>query len=685
MIRGGDVVYAGWLERKGTSMLTPWTTRWVVLTDNSVKHYKDDQAGTSAKGELKLDETTRIILAESEGYNNYRFAIATSSDILEFGVTDLDLRNMWIQKFVYVAEKKSALGAFVMRVTGDTEYRNAIKWERTVVAHSIDESSGLTPTNRKRVVTDASVENSCGKGKADYASFLPFDAWLTAFEPEVMQAREQAQRAEEARKKSGADAGKATAVEASSMDKLRDYLIESVVTNITATSTTRFCNLLLEGVVQLIAASERQLARTYRKRIEAEAAQAAASNASQWVGNSSSQAITPPQSLPGSPKKTRSIEAIEQDIPLSVQEDLLCTLGSLRALALSYRFQDPSRDTQMSFTRRLAAHQLERSLSRVLKSLEELQGKEKEKLKHLVGETVHHTTTAIHTAATDVDHTVDVAVDGAVSTAEQAEALIERELKEEDNQPRTPTQQETRRASLRLLHAIMRPLLSREFLQLEAAPLMQEFMVKNKDSVKQLEGLAAEVTQTFGGMMQTFIDKKIGDMEQLVVDQVDVFMNVVSEYSDPEVIDSNSYKHTAEAAARDSLQHQQATVIAGVAIPTTSKEVLQRIAVQKAVVDKKIAKIKTEGSVLWDGTDKSLVEMVLLEQTDSLWKQLQETVQMGVSYGLYALLDMAGGGLSASAIAAHQQQQQQGGETSHPAMAPATTTVPKPASTGYFF
>ena len=656
------VVYAGWLEYKGTSILgmSTWTPYWFVLTENSIKHYKDDTPRANVLAEFQLDITTRIVLAESEGYSNFRFAVVTVRDTLELGVTDLDVRNMWISKLIGVAETKSALGGFVMRVPVDTDYQNVYKWERAVVAHSIDESSDTSPSSTIK----ASAKEMTSIDKTDYASFRPIGAWMEEFEPEVIQAQQQAK--EDAKKPNSA------------VDNLRDHLVEDVVTNITVSSTTQFCNLLMDGIAELFALSERRLANIYRQRLDTKTAQVE-------TDTKHSHTVTPPPSQKNSPLKAKTLDALEQDIPLTVLEHLLSALGSLRALALSYRFDDPVKETQIAFTRRLAAHQLERSLSRVLKSLEELQGKEKEKLKHLVGETVHHTTTAIHTAATDVDHTVDVAVDGAVSTAEQAEALIERELKEEDNQSRTPTQQETRRASLRLLHAIMRPLLSREFLQLEAAPLMQEFMVKNKDSVKQLEGLAAEVTQTFGGMMQTFIDKKIGDMEQLVVDQVDVFMNVVSEYSDPEVIDSNSYKHTAEAAARDSLQHQQATVIAGVAIPTTSKEVLQRIAVQKAVVDKKIAKIKTEGSVLWDGTDKSLVEMVLLEQTDSLWKQLQETVQMGVSYGLYALLDMAGGGLSASAIAAHQQQQQQGGETSHPAMAPATTAATKPASTGYFF
>jgi hypothetical protein len=89
------------------------------------------------------------------------------------------------------------------------------------------------------------------------------------------------------------------------------------------------------------------------------------------------------------------------------------------------------------------------------------------------------------------------------------------------------------------------------------------------------------------------------------------------------------------------------------------------------------AKIKTEGSVMWDGTDKSLVEMVLLEQTDALYTQLQDSVRMCISGGLYALLDMAGGGLSAGAAAAHEQQ----AGNAAPPPAPAAP----PARSGYFF
>jgi hypothetical protein len=624
MDKGRGIIYAGWLERKGTSMMTPWTTRWVVLTLDKVQHYKEDK--TTLKGELVLDDTSRVIIADNDSYNNFRFAVATSTDSLEFGVSSIDERNMWLQKFVYITERKSELGAFIMRVASDTEYRNAYKWEQVVVAHSIESSSGLTPAKSQTVST-----KSTNGDATKFASFVPFDSWLEVFEPEVRQAREQAAREEELRQQ-----GHKVPESSSSMVRLRDYMVESIVTNITTVSTTKSCNLLLEGMCQLIAASERQLTRTYHACKAAEAA------------GVSGKAVSPEGSA-------NAIALDEHEIPLSVQEDLLCTLGSLRALILTYRFHDPSREAQMRFTRRLAVHQLERSLSRVLKSLEELQEQEQQRLEAVVK--LAQGTAAVHGLTVEGNESAPTenAAESAASPAG-------------DNASAQDKAREARKASLRQLRAIMRPLLSREFLQLEAAPLLQDFMNKNSSSLKQLEGLAAEVTDTFGAMVQVFIEKKITDMEEAVIDQVEKFVNVISEYSEPENADGTNATAQSEEAA---------PVEDEMSFPATPREVMVRLAKEKAAVDRKIAKIKTEGSVMWDGTDKSLVEMVLLEQTDALYTQLQDSVRMCISGGLYALLDMAGGGLSAGAVAAHEQQ----AGNAAPPPAPAAP----PARSGYFF
>jgi hypothetical protein len=149
---------------------------------------------------------------------------------------------------------------------------------------------------------------------------------------------------------------------------------------------------------------------------------------------------------------------------------------------------------------------------------------------------------------------------------------------------------------------------------------------------------------------------------------VEKFVNVISEYSEPETADGTSATAQIEEVA---------PVGDEMSFPATPREVMVRLAKEKAAVDRKIAKIKTEGSVMWDGTDKSLVEMVLLEQTDALYMQLQDSVRMCISGGLYALLDMAGGGLSAGAVAAHEQQ----AGNAAPPPAPAAP----PARSGYFF
>jgi len=597
-------------------MITPWTTRWVVLTPSKIMHYKEDKK--TLKGEMKIDETARVIIAVNESSSNYRFAIMTSTDGLEFGVSSIDERNMWIQKLVYLAEGKSVLGSLVMRVDCDADYRTTYKWESLVVAHSIESSSGLTmldgESNKKPKLKPARKD-------VHFASFVPFDEWQDIFEPDVRVAKEQAMKDEELRKQGG------KVPESSSMVRLRDYMVESLVTNITAVSTTKSCNLLLEGMCQLIAASERQLARTYQQCLSG------ATPKTKDITCSSIPATNTAEAGDGDGKFAQKIQNNDdaankvEEIPLEVQEDLLCTLGSLRALILSYRFYDATRDAQMQFTRRLAVHQLVRSLSRVMKSLEDIQDEVEAAAVELSG-------------AEGLSH--------AATTSKETE----------DEKAKRK-----RKASLIQLRAIMRPLLSREFLQLEAAPLLQDFMNRNNTSIKQFEGLAAEVKETFGNVVQSFVEKKITDMEDAVIDQMDKFVNVISEYSDNSVDPTILTPAAGDASA----------------LPSSSREVMVRLAQEKANVEKKIAQIKIEGSVLWDGTDKSLVEMVLLEQTDALWKQLQDSVSMCIEGGLYALLDMAGGGLSPAAAQAHEA------EHSHSA-APAPAPAPaKPSSSGFFF
>jgi hypothetical protein len=234
-----------------------------------------------------------------------------------------------------------------------------------------------------------------------------------------------------------------------------------------------------------------------------------------------------------------------------------------------------------------------------------------------------------------------------------------------------------RRASLKQFRAILRPLLSREFLQVEAAPLLQEFMKRNDMKLNELEGLAKEVTATFGDAMQKFVEKKVNEMEEMVVTHLEALMGTISEHSE-RVPTSDELAETLKGKLKEGAKKAVGTLDepslqeeSPPAFPQSSREVMVKLAQEKAALDRKIAQIKTEGSVLWDGSEKSLVEMVLLEKTDALWVQLQDAVRMCINKGLWALLDLTGAGL-------------------HPTNSPSAPSPPPPpptppASSGYFF
>jgi len=396
-----NVVYAGWLERKGSSMISPWSQRWVVLTLRNVRVYKDEKQ-LELKGELTVDEKTRVLFLEQPVNNFYRFAIVNLKECLEFGVQDVDIRNMWLQKLVHLAEQKSELGGHVMRVGSEADYRNVVQWESAVVADSIDKSTGVLvfQSVKSEVFDEHSrpVEQKhlsvVKEADPHFASFVPFDNWQETFEPEVRAAMLQAKKNEELRRQ-GYKTPDPTARE-----RVRDYMVDSIVTNITTTSTQGFCTSLLEGIVEVIAASERQLARKYHLASAAKnkLAVVASTDKPYEAFNSVGQSLpkeAPP--IAGSvrdikdasllvmtepPREDVHLPIEEEDIPLPVQADLLCALGSLRGLVLTYRFDSTANEAQLKFTRRLTVHQLERSLSKVLQALEDFQKEEFEKASH---------------------------------------------------------------------------------------------------------------------------------------------------------------------------------------------------------------------------------------------------------------------------------------------------------------
>lgn len=715
-------VYAGWLERKGTSLISPWSQRWVEMTYSQIRVYKDERL-SELKGQLTVDAKTRVLFVEQAVNNMYRFSIVNLKECLEFGVQDVDVRNMWLQKFVHVAEKKSELGGHVMRVGSEADYRSVGLWEKAVVADSIDKSTGLLvfQSVKSEVYSDKSspVEQKHLSVVVDddphYASFVPFDNWQETFEPEVRAAMLQAKKNEELRQQ-----GYKTS-DPSTRDRVRDYVVDSMVTNITHSSTQSFCNSLLEGMVQLIAASERQLARKYHlasaanNNLAVVASTDKASEGLNTVGHSmpkeAPHIATSVQQIQDAsllvvtdpPSGEVHLPVEENDIPLPVQADLLCALGSLRGLILSYRFDtSPANEAQIRFTRRLTVHQLERSLSKVLQALEELQKKEFEKAADTALDAVGEASAKGVTQKLEqkMQETVIDKIDTATAKFTTPTPEHQQDGKGDCKSPQSPTSSQedapsdkdtayersikVRRASLRQLRRILRPLLSREFLQMEAAPLLQDFMKRNNTNINEFAGLAAEVTATFGDAMQKFVEKKVAEMEEMVVTQLESLMGIISEYSE-HVPTTEELEQTVENKAKEgavkavstlddpALQKESAS-----SFPTTSREMMVRLAQEKAALDRKIAKIKTEGSVLWDGSDKSLVEMVLLEKTDALWVQLQDAVRLCINRGLYALLDLTGSGLS-TAPGQHLTA------TNANAPSPPPSAPAAAPSSGYFF
>ena len=179
-------------------------------------------------------------------------------------------------------------------------------------------------------------------------------------------------------------------------------------------------------------------------------------------------------------------------------------------------------------------------------------------------EAVHRTTDTVNQIANKAtinagteeaaDRTVKSAVDVVVSTAERENAAIEKEYKKEESKEEDSLQHEVKLTVMELLKALIRPLLSREILQAEAAPLMQEFLSKNKENVEKLQGLAKEVTQKLGDALLDILDKQIGELDELVLDQVEEVIDLVSEYTDPEFLDSIV---SANTATKDTAQQQQ--------------------------------------------------------------------------------------------------------------------------------
>eukprot|EP00601_Ochromonadales_sp_CCMP2298_P015276 CAMPEP_0173235780 /NCGR_PEP_ID=MMETSP1142-20121109/11056_1 /TAXON_ID=483371 /ORGANISM="non described non described, Strain CCMP2298" /LENGTH=396 /DNA_ID=CAMNT_0014166139 /DNA_START=27 /DNA_END=1213 /DNA_ORIENTATION=+ len=394
----GVVLWEGWLDRKGSALLQPWTRHFIVLSSDMIRHYLDEQR-TQCKGQLALDESTRIMYVDvpSTGaqQSDFRFCVATKQGILQLSTPNKQERSQWMQKLFSLVGDRSQMANFVVGVASDADYSRALNWEHSLVAHSLAQSSGLSARELRREADSMSpagspllgMRASISKEPADYgegeeedeqmarewahaqaaveapnpqfASFLPFDSWQEVFEPE-----QRLRRAKE----------KQPETEPTTFDRMKDYMLESIVGNISTYSTAKSCRLLLEGLCQLIAAAERQLVRTYfisiHRQMQAQTQrQAAMDTDAPPTAAVATEALAPEAAETAEAARTAEDgeDGEKEELPLRVQEDLICALGSLRALMLSYRFETAaaaaSQGAQVEYARRLAVHQLQGALS----------------------------------------------------------------------------------------------------------------------------------------------------------------------------------------------------------------------------------------------------------------------------------------------------------------------------------
>ncbi len=371
-----------------------------MLTMDHVRVYRNQDL-SELKVDLHVDETTRVMYVDHPINGFYRFGVANSKDIIELSSPDIDVRNLWMKKLAYVAGKKSGLGEHIMRVGSETDYKNVGKWESVVVADSVSRSTGLlvfqnvqtevpyrftgTPQPQQHLTVVADND-------PHFASFLPFENWRQAFEADVIAAEEEAKKIEELK------AQGYKIPDPSLRDRSRDYLVDRVVASNVESSSTTFCNRLLEGIVQLLAMAEHQLALKYKlasasqQNLAVISSTAKAEEAVNPIDDNLSkpslgiaesvQDIADARLLVMTPKPSEDTPLpAEDDIPLFIQADLLSALGSLRGLILSYRFDNkPENAEQLRCIRRLSVHHLQKSLYKVLKALEEMQKQTIEKV-----------------------------------------------------------------------------------------------------------------------------------------------------------------------------------------------------------------------------------------------------------------------------------------------------------------
>jgi hypothetical protein len=696
-------------------MIMPWKQRWVLLTMEGLKIYQEEDP-TTFKAELIFDERTRVAFAEhskgnlmsslSSSPEPYKFCVITATSHEEFSTTSVQQRNMWINNLATAAASKSDLGSFVVRLDSDLDFRNFQKWEEAVITHNVDRSSGLMTYDTVEVDVFDPTTGAARKEKRlaaatrddfNYSSFLPFENWLERFEPDTIRARERMRREDELRQK-GIKVDEPTAG-----DRMRDYMVEKIVERYSNNATPKICNLLLEGMCQVIARSERLLARQYHLTQAAGEGKALVSNPQ--LGRPEGEGIQGESRIEvakgisdldrasvlvkGEAGSATEIDTTA-DVPVEVQEDLIAVLGSLRALICTYRFDVTGREAQMQYTRRLAINCIVRGITKMLTTLsniateviykavqagEEVVEKEGEKSSK-PGEHLSKQEKIQRGTVSEEETSKFLRMKKSGELRQTAEGVFQRGGKEgeggkeqqQSQQGRAleqgPDQQEgggeegstlteeqrqqfrhkgaeLRESALERLRGILRPQLTR--VRDQVAPLVQEFAERNNVNLQELEGIAADVTNTVGGKMIEFVERKSSELEDTIAEQMEIVQQILLDLKQK----GKRENVTADELLQRSVQKSGEVATTNPTPATAQTHIfLSRLEHWKSALQSKLAEVRGGAGTTWYGTDREVVELVALDRCNFMYAKLHNAAKQGSAYAMLAMLFLIGTGMS---------------------------------------
>lgn len=329
-VEADQILHSGWLAKKGARMKT-WRKRWVVLTKHGALHYYEDSRMLKAKGYMEFEESVRLYTTRLSEYRNYRFCVSTISRTLELSASSLEERSMWLSCCSQVASKVSALSDFIGIVETHADFRHLRSWEESIlrVADRTNEPNGI---------------------KSHFASYKK---WLETFEHAKFKRMEAASAAKQARIEkdmstpavsSGQE--ETTGLKKSSMDRIKERIIQSLISDITQSSSKKICKLVAEGMHEVV------------------------SMCAQTLGSSGLDHANPGVASTG-PLNSELISNIEADA--SVKCELIGVLNALGALFLTYRFDEPSQFSRVKFSRHLVINRLESHLCAAMTALETME------------------------------------------------------------------------------------------------------------------------------------------------------------------------------------------------------------------------------------------------------------------------------------------------------------------------